>query len=121
MEETFTLTTDRINAEIRFLSASLATSEIDYRAPWQFSTEEINEIKRSTKLKTRHINSALALMRKNFSKIGGLFNVHHGTSTGTYPVPKEKNWIQIIQIGKCHWVLTVSGSPSVQKPSCSRV
>lgn len=50
-------------------------------------------------------------MRKNFPEIGGLFNVHHATSTGTYPVPKEKRWIQIIHTGKCHWVLAVSGFP----------
>ena len=99
------------NAEVQFLAASLATSEIDYRQTWQLSAEEINEIKRSTKLTTRHINSALALVRKNFPEIGGLFNVHHATSTGTYPVPKEKSWIQIIHTGKCHWVLAVSGFP----------
>ncbi len=71
--------------------------------------DEINEIKRSTKLKTRHINSLLALIRKKYPQIGGLFNVHHATSTGTYPVPTEKLWMQIIHTGKGHWVLAVSG------------
>jgi hypothetical protein len=74
------------------------------------TADEINEIKRSTKLTTRHINSLLALIRKKYPQIGGLFNVHHATSTGTYPVPTEKLWMQIIHTGKCHWVLAVSGS-----------
>jgi hypothetical protein len=53
------------------------------------TADEINEIKRSTKLTTRHINSLLALIRKKYPQIGGFFNVHHATSTGTYPAPTE--------------------------------
>ncbi|EFX70946.1 hypothetical protein DAPPUDRAFT_327671 [Daphnia pulex] len=101
-----------INPEIQFLDATLAiSSESDYRQTWQLTADEINEIKRSTKLTTRHINSLLALIRKKYPQIGGLFNVHHATSTGTYPVPTEKLWMQIIHTGKCHWVLAVSGFP----------
>ena len=44
-------------------------------------------------------------------QIFGLFNYHHATSTGTYPVPTEKLWMQIIHTGKCHWDLAVSGFP----------
>ncbi|EFX67719.1 hypothetical protein DAPPUDRAFT_115176 [Daphnia pulex] len=101
-----------INPEIQFLDATPAiSSEQGYRQTWHLMADEINEIKRSTKLTTRHINSLVALIRKNYPQIGGLFNVHQVTSTGTYSVPTAKLWMQIIHTGKCHWVLAVSSFP----------